>query len=245
MLCIAITFLACTSPQKEETVYDIEILKGKVSCIVNKTLWEYDSVVFSYNKEGKVIGYHKFTNGEINGRCEYTYDGINIIEQIYYDKTGRDELRCIIEFDDRRNIATYSCNGYIYPDTTNMKLLYRLSNSYNLENKLESAYEYFSDGTPSYRYNYKYDADGTLTEERIIDSTGKIFTITKTVNDKHGNAIMVSETMPQDSTEWNSITIDYKYDKQGNWTERKVNGRDPRLMDNVTDTSRRIYYIDL
>ena len=54
---------------------------------------------------------------------------------------------------------------------------------------------------------------------------------------------MVSETMPQDSPDWDSAKINYEYDNMGNWTKRKVNGCDPRLINAVTNATRRIYYI--
>ena len=125
-----------------------------------------------------------------------------------------------------------------------MTLLYLRCNSFDTENRIDSAFEYFCDGTPSYRYQYSYNNDGTITQTRINAATGKTFTITKKSEDKHGNTIKVSETMPQDSPEWQSATIDYEYDKMGNWTTRKVNGCDPRLMNAVTNATRRIYYAE-
>ena len=73
-------------------------------------------------------------------------------------------------------------------------------------------------------------------------NTGAIFTITQTSKDKHGNVVKVSETMPKDSSEWYSATINYIYDSQGNWTERKVSGYDPRQMDAVRNCTRKIQY---
>lgn len=226
------------------TLYNNEILKGQVVCIVNNGQWQSDSIHFSYDKENRLTEYKIFVNGKPCGHCEYKYIGENRIDQHHYNNNGKEQRRCIIEYDDRKNITMFREYGYIHPDTTRMVLLYLRCNSYDTANKVDSAFEYFCDGTPSYRYQYSHDNDGTITQTRINAATGKTFTITKKSEDKHGNTIKVSETMPQDSPEWQSATIDYEYDKMGNWTTRKVNGCDPRLMNAVTNATRRIYYVE-
>ena len=226
------------------TLYNNETLKGQVVCIVNNGQWENDSIVFSYNKENILTGYRVFNNGEADGYCEYKYKGKNRVDRYHYENNGKVQAHCIIEYDDRKNITMIREYGHIYPDTTRMTLLYLRCNSFDTENRIDSAFEYFCDGTPSYRYQYSYNNDGTITQTRINAATGNTFTITKTSEDKHGNTIKVSETMPQDSPEWQSATIDYEYDKMGNWTTRKVNGCDPRLTNAVTNATRRIYYVE-
>ena len=226
------------------TLYNNETLKGQVVCIVNNGQWENDSIVFSYNKENILTGYRVFNNGEADGYCEYKYKGKNRVDRYHYENNGKVQAHCIIEYDDRKNITMIREYGHIYPDTTRMTLLYLRCNSFDTENRIDSAFEYFCDGTPSYRYQYSYNNDGTITQTRINAATGKTFTITKTKEDKFGNTVNVSETLPQDSPEWHSTTIDYKYDNKGNWTTRKIAGYDPRTMNAVTNATRRIYYVE-
>ena len=225
------------------TLYNQETLRGQVKCIVNDSQWQSDSITFSYDKELTLAGYRIFRHGKPDGYCEYRYSGKNRIDQYHYDNNGKVQTHCIMETDNRKNITLVREYGYIYPDTTRMILLYLRCNSYDTENQIESAFEYFCDGSPSYRYLYSYDSDET-TQKRINASTGNIYTVTRTADDKFGNTVKVSETMPEDSPEWHSATIDYEYDSNGNWTKRKVNGCDPRLMNTVTDATRRIYYVD-
>ena len=243
---ILFNILFCTillsTEKSETTLYGTEILKGKVSSIVMTDNYRCDSIVFSYDSDNQVAGYRIFENGKPGGHCEYSYS-TNGIEQSCYDCNGK-QLSCLcIEFDTNHNITTMQQYGYVYPDTANIKLLYKKSISYDAGNKQTGAYEYFRDGIPPYQYRYFYDTDGTITEERINANTGNVFTITKTINDKYGNVVKASETMPKDSPEWYSVTIDYIYDNQGNWTERKVNGNDPRQMDAVKNSKRRIHYL--
>ena len=229
---------------KYVTLYNNENLKGLVLCIVDSDQWQSDSVVFSYNKENLLTGYKTFNEGKANGYCEYRYSGESRIDQYHYDNNGKAKRHCIIEYDDRKNITMIKEYGFIYPDTTRMVMLYLRCNSYDTENRIESAFEYFSDGSPSYRYRYSHDIDGTITQTRINAATGKTLTITKTANDKFGNTVKVSEIAPQDSPEWHSATIDYDYDNRGNWITRKINGCDPRLMNSATNATRKIYYIE-
>lgn len=189
-------------------------------------------------------GYRIFKDGEADGHCEYKYSGDNRIDQYYYGNNGKMQAHCTIEYDDRKNITMFREYGYIYPDTTRMVLLYLRCNSYDTENRIESAFEYFCDGSPSYRYLYSHDNDNTITQTRINAVTGETFTITTTTNDKFGNTVKVCEIMPKDSPEWRSATIDYEYDNKGNWVTRKVVGSDPRLMNTATNATRRIYYIE-
>ena len=226
----------------ETTIYGTEILKGKVASLVTIDSWKCDSIVFSYNNDNKVAGYRIFEKGMHTGDCKYIYS-TNNIEQVYYDSNDKQQTRLCIEFDNNGNIITLQQYGYIFPDTTNIKLLYKKNILYNTKNQETSAYEYFCDSTPPYQYRYTYDKDGVMTKERINANTKKDFTITKTINDKHGNIVNVSETMPKDSPEWQSATIDYIYDDKGNWIERKVKDYDPRLMDAVNNCTRRIYYV--
>lgn len=245
-----VLFLCCLCcflyAQKDDitTLYGTETFHGQVACIVTTGQWRSDSIVFSYNNENKVSGYKIFENRTFAGYCEYKYPATNRIEQIDYDNNGKQKSYSIIDFDDKRNITMLQVYGYIYPDTINMKLLYKRCDTYNTDNRKESASEYFCDGTPPYRYRYTYDTNGTITEERSIASTGKIFTITRMVSDNNGNVVKVSEIMPKDTQEWQNATISYKYDSNGNWIERTVNGKDPRVMDSVRNCTRRIYYVD-
>ena len=226
------------------TLYNNEILRGQVECIVNNGQLQSDSILFSYNKENRLTGYKIFNDGKANGYCVYKYRGENRIEQYHYDNNGKEERHCIIEFDDRENITMFREYGYIHPDTTIMTLLYLKCNTYDTENRIECAFEYFCDGSPSYRYQYSHDSDGTTTQTRINAVSGKTFTITRTAEDEYRNAVMVSETMPQDSPDWDSAKINYEYDNMGNWTKRKVNGSDPRLINAVTNATRKIYYVE-
>lgn len=226
------------------TLYNNEILNGQVDYIVSNSQWQSDSIIFSYDKENRLTEYKIFVNGKPCGHCEYKYSGENRIDLFRYDNNGKVLTYCITEYDNSKNNTMYKEYGYIYPDTSKMVLLYLRCNIYDLENKIESAFEYFCDGSPSYRYQYSHDCDGTITQKRINAATGKVFTITRTTEDKHGNAVKVSETMPNDSPEWHSATIDYEYDNKGNWTTRKVNGNDPRLTNAVTNATRKIHYIE-
>ena len=225
------------------TLYNQETLRGQVKCIVYDGQWQSDSIIFSYDKDLTLIGYSTFKDGKPDGYCEYRYSGENRIDQYHYDNNGKAQAHCIMETDERKNITLVREYGYIYPDTTRMILLYLRCNSYNSENQIESAFEYFCDGSPSYRYQYSYDSDGR-TQKRINASTGNIYTVTRTTDDKFRNTVKVSETMPEDSAEWHSATIGYEYDSNGNWTKRKVNDCDPRLMNTIADATRRIYYMD-
>ena len=237
---------SCLLLQNENTstLYNRESLKGKVACIVNYGQWQSDSIVFSYNKENLLTGYRIFKDGKADGYCEYKYSSNNRMDQYHYDSSGKPQVHCILEYDNSKNLTMIREYGYIYPDTTKMTLLYLRCNSYNTENRIESAFEYFCDGSPSYRYKYSYENDCTITQERINATTGEIFTITRTTDDKFGSTIKVCEIMPQDSPEWQNATIDYQYDNNGNWISRKVNGCDPRIMNAATNATRRIYYIE-
>jgi hypothetical protein len=79
---------------------------------------------------------------------------------------------------------------------------------------------------------------------------GRVYTITKSRHDNQGNIIKVSENMPDDSPEWRSAAIEYRYDSHGNWIERRIIDKetgaptnDPRGMDAVNDATRKIYYL--
>ena len=238
---ILLHLLLFPAKENETTLYGTEILRGKVASIVTTNNWRCDSIVFTYNNTGPTTGYTIFEDGKITGYCEYIYFK-NCIEQNLYNSNRKLQSRYCIEYDNNSNIIKIQEYGFIYPDTTNTKLLYEKSILYNAENKKASAYEYFCDGTPPYKYKYTYSTDGIITEERINANTGTIFTITQTTKDKYGNVVEVSETMPKDSSEWYSATIDYIYDNQGNWTKRKVNGYDPRQMNAVRNCTRKIRY---
>lgn len=238
---ILLHLLLFPAKDNETTLYGTEILRGKVASIVTTNNWRCDSIVFTYNNTGPTTGYTIFKDGKITGYCEYIYFK-NCIEQNLYNSNRKLQSRYCIEYDNNNNIIKIQEYGFVYPDTTNTKLLYEKSISYNAENKKASAYEYFCDGTPPYKYKYTYSTDGIITEERINANTGTIFTITQTTKDKYGNVVEVSETMPKDSSEWYSATIDYIYDNQGNWIKRKVNGYDPRQMNAVRNCTRKIRY---
>ena len=124
---ILFNILFCTillsTEKSETTLYGTEILKGKVSSIVMTDNYRCDSIVFSYDSDNQVTGYRIFENGKPGGHCEYSYS-TNGIEQSCYDYNGK-QLSCLcIEFDTNHK-TTMQQYGYVYPDTANIKLLYK------------------------------------------------------------------------------------------------------------------------
>ena len=118
------------------TLYNQEILKGRVECIVNDSQLQSDSIIFSYDKDLTLIGYSTFKDGKPDGYCKYRYSGENRIDQYHYDNNGKVQTHCIMETDNRKNITLVRKYGYIYPDTTRMILLYLRCNSYDTENQI-------------------------------------------------------------------------------------------------------------
>lgn len=224
------------------TLYGNSFLNGKVSAIANSDEHGGDSTLFEYNENGHLVKAKFYSKGKEDGFCKYQYSS-NEIRQHYYDNNQKETSYTIVEFDDRKNITLLRDYGYIYPDTTKMVLLYMRHNSYDKENRPDVAFEYFCDGIPPYKYRYTYNRDGTEVEECSLAVTGNIYTITKKKKDKMGYVVEQSENMPSDSQEWTNIAIKYKYDKKGNWVERKI-------IDTASEgyrndyTKRNIYYLD-
>lgn len=186
----------------------------------------------------KVIYYSN--DGEA-GYCKYEYRSSNRIDQYNFNHQGVEKSYEIVEFNDKKKITFYREYGYIYPDTTKMELLYLKQNSYDIAGRKESAFEYHCDGIPPYNYRYKYDCNGKETEICTLTVTGDIYTITKRKRDDKGNIIEQYENMPHDNSEWDSIKVEYKYDNNGNWMERKVTSSQEYLNEVI---KRKIYYID-
>ncbi|MBR4294821.1 MAG: hypothetical protein IKT53_07505 [Bacteroidaceae bacterium] len=236
------------APEKQDTeltLYGDRFLRGKVQSIVENG----DSTVFIYNSNKHVVGFDIFFDGKQVGSCKY-YGRSNGFNQYYFNSTGKVTARDIVEYNENRNITLCEHYRYIYPDTTKLVLTELVFNSYDKNNRLESTFEYFSDGIPNYYSRYSYDADGTVTQTRNLASMGRVYTITKSRHDNQGNIIKVSENMPDDSPEWRSAAIEYRYDSHGNWIERRIIDKetgaptnDPRGMDAVNDATRKIYYL--
>ncbi len=244
--------LSCNNNNKSETgqallsenvtLYGTEFLKGKVSAVVYNNKEDYDSLAFIYSKNGdidKVIYYSKESE---DGFCKYHYNGNHRIEQYNYNREGVEKSYDIVEFDDRRNITLYREYGYIFPDTTNMTMLYMIQRSYDEKNRSNGAFEYHCDGIPPYKYSYTYNSDGTEVVKCFLAVTGDIYKITKNKKDKQGNIIEQYENCPYDNSEWDTIKYEYKYDDKGNWIERKTKGMGSLSYINE-QSNRKIYYL--
>lgn len=229
------------STPKYATLHGDCFLKGKIASIVYNDEEGYDSTMFVYNKDNHVQKAIFYFNGKEDGYCKYNYNGYNRVDLHYYNDNQEEDSYRIIEFDDRKNITLHRDYGYIYPDTANMVLLYMKHNSYDKDNRLDFAFEYYCDGTPSYKYKYCYNSDGTEVEECFLAVSGNIYTVKKKRRDKMGNIIEISENMPEDTEEWTNTKIEYKYDDKGNWIERKITS-DAGYMNK--HTKRKIYYIE-
>lgn len=252
-LCIFVSLLLSCSNKKIDTtpvclsevvtLYGTDFLKGKVSSIVYDDEQGCDSILFVYNSKQHLVKTIFYSNGVENGYCKYSYNGSNRIDLHYYDNGQKEVSYSIVEFDDNKNVTLCRDYGYIYPDTTNMVLLYMVQNSYDKNNRPDNAFEYHSDGIPPYKYRYSYNDDGTETEECFLAVTGDIYTITKRKRDKKGNVIEESENFPKDNSGWANIKIEYKYDDKGNWIERRILDEDPESYRNKY-SKRRIHYLD-
>ena len=252
VVCFLISF-SCTgnkSTDKESsiatestTLYGSSFLKGRIHSMAYSDKYGGDSTLFVYNDNGHLVKVVFYSNGKEDGYCEYHHNGSNRVDMHYYDNNEKEISYTIVQFDDRKNITLCRDYGYIYPDTTNMELLYMKQNSYDKDNRRDVAFEYHCDGIPPYKYRYTYNADGTETEECFLAVTGDIFTITKKKRDAMDNVVEQSENMPSDSDEWTNIAIEYKYDKKGNWVERKIVDLDSKSYRN-NYTKRNIYYLD-
>ncbi len=225
------------------TLYGCIFLKGKISAITDSDGHGSDSTLFVYNKNKHLVKAIFFTDGKEDGCCEYHYNGSHRVDLHYYNNNHKETSYTIVEFDDRKNITLRRNYEYIYPDTTKMALVYMKHNSYNKENRLDVAFEYYSDGIPPYKYRYSYNGDGTEVEECSLAVTGDIYTITKRKRDKQGNIVEECENMPADTSDWSNIKTEYKYDNKGNWVERKTIDLDS--IGHRNDYSvRKIYYLD-
>ena len=243
---IAITLLvSCTKsednhpvvPEKQDaelTLCGNSFLRGKVLSIVE----DGDSTVFIYNSNKHVVGFKTFSNDKQVGECKY-YSRSNGFNQYYFNSKGEVSARDVVEYNENKDITLCEYHEYIYPDTTKLVLTELVFNSYDKKNRLESTFEYFCDGIPSYYSRYTYDADGTETETCRLASSGRIYTITKSRRDTLGNIIEMSENMPEDSPDWNHTTVKYKYDSHGNWIEREI-----KRETTVETRKRKIYYLN-
>ena len=244
--------LSCNNNSKSETgqalvnedatLYGTEFLRGKVSAVVYDEKEGCDSLAFIYSKNGdidKVVSYSKAGEG---GFCKYHYNGNNRIEQHYHNRDGVEKSYDIVEFDDRKNITLYREDGYIFPDSTKMTMLYMMQRSYDNKNRHDGAFEYHCDGIPPYKYCYTYNNDGTEIEECFLAVTGDIYKITKNKKDKQGNIIEQYVNYPRDNSEWDSIKYEYRYDNKGNWIERTTKGVGPLNYINE-HRKRKIYYL--
>lgn len=225
------------------TLYGTNFLKGTVSSIVYDDEQGRDSTLFVYNNKQHLIKTIFYSNGEESSYCKYAYNGSYRIDLHYFDYNQKETSYSIVEFDDNKNITLYRDYGFIYPDTTNMVLLYMVQNSYDENNRLSDAFEYHCDGIPPYKYRYRYDEDGTETEECRLAVTGDIYKITKRERDKKGYVIEESDNFPMDNSDWTNIKIEYKYDDKGNWIERRIIDEEQESYRNK-DSKRRIYYLD-
>ena len=246
-----LTFVSCTksaeaeetrtsgNAKEELTLCGNVFLRGKVRSIVE----DDDSMAFVYNSNRHVVGFVSFTGGKQTSECKYYSTG-NGVSQCYFDSNGKVTARDDIEYNENNDITLCEYREYIYPDTTAMQLAELVFNSYDKENRLESTFEYFCDGIPSYFSRYTYDADGTATRHCYIASSGHIYSVAKSRCDSLGNIVEMSENMPGDSQEWYSTAIEYKYDSHGNWVERRVIDRSSGDADAVEVRKRKIYYLD-
>ena len=226
------------------TFWKDSFLKGNVASVVYYDEDECDSTSFVYDNRGRICKTIFFLNGEHDGFCEYYNMGLNRIDLHYFNNDKKETSYDIVEFDDNKNITLYRNYGFIFPDTTKMVLLYMKQNSYDKENRMDVAFEYFCDGIPPYKYRYTYDKDGREIEECFLAVTGDIYTITKVKKDKMGNIVEISENMSYDSADWYTALIKYKYDEYGNWIERLVMPLDPMSSYSHMHTRRRIHYVE-
>lgn len=233
----------CMCSSGAVTMYGASFLKGKVSSIVYDDEQGCDSTLFVYNSKQHLVKTVFYLNGEENGFCKYYYNGSNRIDLHYYDGNKKETSCSIVEFDDYKNVTLCRDYVYIYPDTTHMVLLYMKQNSYDKNNRLNDAFEYHCDGIPPYKYRYFYNNDGTETEECYLATTGDIYSIIKIKRDKKGNVIEKSENFPRDTYDMTNIKIEYKYDKKGNWVERKIMDGDSESYRNKY-LKRKIHYLE-
>lgn len=236
LFCIFTTFsfllISCGAEEKKDIAKGIEKTEdAKPKLIKTVEITDYDSEVLS-SKE--VINYDK--KGNISEQLKYDADNkLSTTEKYTYNENGDK-----IEFEsiNHDNPESNSKTKYFYDN--NKKLIKQIEYNSSGDAGKEDTYTYDADGnvatinyTNSFTYKHEfvyenkklkskiyYNKDGTKDVEMLDEKGNRIDKNTEYKYDDKNNLVEVYNNDPRQGE--TKTTIQYKFDKDGNWIEQKT-----------------------
>ncbi|MBF6655060.1 hypothetical protein C3B48_05185 [Flavobacterium columnare] len=201
-----------------------EIVEGKNQGFRNSTI--------KFNEDGNIVELHNcmifdenFFNSfylQVIGTKKYSYDGIKLKEQNYYDTNGDLVSRWKYSYDKNGNIT----EEILYDNNGIEK--YKYENEYDNRNNLIETLQY-SENSIEYRHSYSYDSENKkikyfrtnyVTNEVYINNTytydakdklSEIKSRTGVIEKfENGNKVQLKNSE-------NNYTYEYKFDENDNW----------------------------
>jgi len=225
----------CIFSQILPTLTEVELLKGKVKRIesqyyyadtkhTSKTISEYDTLgrktftIDFYLKRNPKKEY--FSYDSIGNVVLYTYKNNDGLQQYSYEYKYDDKGRIINQLELRDGKFFRSYDSLIY-NNDNLPIKYSLKNPYSSEQFFfryndESQNEKIRHIEKKQDFNRPID---TIEEIRLYNDYG-FLTKKKRNSVTHITWNDIENYPSKHSEEYDYV--DYKYDKQGNWTEKKI-----------------------
>lgn len=237
-----------TTGSKSCMLYIFDIKGNKIeangcdldSKVTEKNIYKYDSkgnqiesvlyypdgsilfkFVYKYDSKGNQIEETILErDGSINQKYTFKYDSKgNKLGGFNYDKDGK--LLCEYTY-------KYDSDGYIICEKwigSEYSCSKRKSNVYNKKGNCTKRYFYDEDDSLFSVSTFKYDSKGNIVEHNIYTQDDILELISYTKYDKNGNIIEGTIYYP-DGILSSITTFKYKYDKMGNWVQKKEFAKD-------------------
>ena len=225
----------CLNSQILPVLTEVELLKGKVKKIETRNNYLHEKrtskEVSEYDSLGRIISKINYYIKKNPQKEYFSYDSIgNLVLKIYQNNDGLQQQSFEYEYDDKGLIINQlelwdgkffrSYENIVYNDD-NLPIQYLLKFPYS---PTQFSFRYI-DGSnhEKIRYiekkNQNSDFIDTNEETRLYNDHG-FLTKRKRKNVIHLTWNGIENYAKQHSEEYDYV--DYKYDKNGNWTERKV-----------------------
>lgn len=211
-------------------------VKDEDGIIFGKTIYEYDSkgtvvTTKTVSTKGSVILLSKYTyldDHKLDKVKAYDDKGkLYFQNNYYYNTEGQVEKK--EEFNEKGEIEkkifyTYNSKNQLYEEKSSGEKSYDDKSTYYSYDSLGylcEIKEYGSSTYPQKHLAYYNDSNGNDTLSRDYGVTGRIQKEIVTKYDQYKNPISVDISENDYSNKSRLITIEYKYDKYGNWTTKK------------------------
>ncbi|HCN47918.1 MAG TPA: hypothetical protein DIT10_02265 [Chryseobacterium sp.] len=187
---------------------------------------------YAYNDAGDITGLRQGDGSLI----QYAYDKYGNIKQLTYPDGSQvayryDELDRLIEVIDKDKQKT----RYTYDDAGNMTAVKRADGSrsymrYRLDNRIEQITHLDKKGKTISAYDYDYDADNQISEERITQDGETL--VQKYVYDSLGQ--LTQMTIYDQTKKHEKADYQYTYDQAGNKLTSTARVGDQKTVTNMT-----------